>query len=96
MRKNLITTLGVLILGSFLLIGIARAAPVAFELPWWTIDNGGGRSTAGVYALNGTSGQPDVGQMSGGNFFISGGFWQQSQTVTTPHYIYLPLTLRNS
>jgi hypothetical protein len=46
-----------------------------FEIPWHTTDGGGGTSTGGPFALSGTIGQPDAGQMSGGSFAITGGFW---------------------
>jgi hypothetical protein len=47
----------------------------SFAIDWFTIDGGGGTSTGGAYTLTGTIGQPDAGQMSGGNFTLSGGFW---------------------
>jgi len=34
-----------------------------YEISWSTIDGGGGRSTGGDFALVGTIGQPDAGQM---------------------------------
>ena len=40
-----------------------------------TIDSGGGRSTAGPYAVHGTVGQPDVGFSTGGSYRLNGGFW---------------------
>jgi hypothetical protein len=46
-----------------------------YSASWSTIDGGGGMSTGGSYALQGTIGQPDAGVMSGGAFTISGGFW---------------------
>ena len=36
-----------------------------YEISWSTIDGGGGRSTGGDYALTGTIGQPDAGEMAG-------------------------------
>ncbi|MBL8887952.1 MAG: DUF4082 domain-containing protein [Phycisphaerales bacterium] len=47
-----------------------------FDLSWWTIDCGGGSSTDGTFIINGTSGQPDAGRMTGGLYFsLVGGFW---------------------
>ena len=46
-----------------------------YVLEWSTIDGGGGRSTGGDFALVGTIGQPDAGQMSAGDYVLSGGFW---------------------
>ena len=46
-----------------------------YEISWYTIDGCGGRSTGGDYALVGTIGQPDAGEMSSGDYKLSGGFW---------------------
>ena len=46
-----------------------------YEISWSTIDGGGGQSTVGDYALVGTIGQPDAGEMAGDDYELSGGFW---------------------
>ncbi len=48
-----------------------------YEISWHTIDGGGGTSTGGTYEVTGTIGQhdADTGQMSGGDYTLSGGFW---------------------
>ena len=46
-----------------------------YEITWSTIDGGGGRSTGADFALVGTIGQPDAGEMSGGDYRVHGGFW---------------------
>lgn len=49
-----------------------------FDLSWYTIDGGGEMFTTSVgaeYELSGTIGQPDAGEMSGGQYVLSGGFW---------------------
>jgi hypothetical protein len=78
-------------LAAFALIAISVIASVAahavgpggFNLPWSTIEGGGGTSGGGAYVLNGSIGQFDAGSiMSGGQFALSGGFW--SGTGTTP------------
>lgn len=51
----------------------------AFDLNWFTFD-GGGPSSGGSFSLNGTSGQPEAGTMSGGNYSLTGGFWGAMQT----------------
>ncbi|MCX6925718.1 MAG: hypothetical protein NT154_21275 [Verrucomicrobia bacterium] len=53
-------------------------------LNWFTVDGGGGTSTGGVYSVSGTIGQPDAGQMSRGNFTLTGGFWNVTAAVQTP------------
>jgi hypothetical protein len=45
-----------------------------YELSWYTIDGGGGRSSGGEYELLGTIGQPDAAWSSGGDFELLGGF----------------------
>lgn len=63
------------VLGAVLLA--AAAAPAA-EVSPSTIDNGGETSSGGTYAVTGSIGQPDAGEMSGGSFALSGGFWDRS------------------
>ncbi len=46
-----------------------------FDLSWFTIDSGGGVSSAGAFEVSGTIGQPDAGMMSGGSFELAGGYW---------------------
>ena len=50
-------------------------AVTAFDVPWHSVDGGGGvETTAENLALTGTIGQPDAGVMSGGDFILTGGF----------------------
>jgi len=39
----------------FLMISIASSASSQYELSWYTIDGGGGRSSGGPYTLTGTT-----------------------------------------
>jgi hypothetical protein len=74
---------------------LALAQGGNYALSWWTVDNGGGTSEGGAFALSGTLGQPDAAaQMSGGQFSLQGGFWPTggiSAGVPTAHPLYLPL-----
>src|SRR5262245_57363349 len=55
---------------------IAAPASAQFAIPWWTVDSGGATfSTGGQFTLGSTTGQPDAGLMSGGQFTLAGGFW---------------------
>jgi hypothetical protein len=36
-----------------------------FQLSWWTVDGGGGRSEGSGFVLSGTAGQPDAGLLIG-------------------------------
>jgi hypothetical protein len=61
-----------------ILLLMALATSVAsgqYELSWYTIDGGGGRSGGGPYSLTGTIGQPDAAYSTGGNYELLGGFW---------------------
>jgi hypothetical protein len=105
MRLQIIILFGLLVLltGS----GMAATAPgtalaqgpqQAYDLSWWTVDGGGGHSTARSYALDGTAGQPDPGPaLVGGNYHLEGGFWGGSLSGQVQQYsIYLPVIFRTS
>lgn len=57
------------------------------SIDWFKVGSGGGTSTAGVYQVSGTVGQPDAGgPMIGGNYSVIGGFWalHAMQSPTAP------------
>jgi hypothetical protein len=58
-----------------LIVSAESGANGHYELSWYTIDGGGGRSSGGPYVLTGTIGQPDAAYSAGGNFELLGGFW---------------------
>jgi hypothetical protein len=68
-----------------------------YDLFWNTVDSGGQASRGGAYAVAGTIGQPDAGRMmSGGDYTLSGGFWQ-SRVVSAPpsdQRVYVPLVVK--
>ena len=48
----------------------------SYDLSWYTVDGGGEMwSTGSDFELGGTIGQPDAGEMWGGTFTLTGGFW---------------------
>lgn len=62
-----------------LAVGVASAQ---YAISWHTVDGGGGTSTGGVYRVSGTIGQPDAGgQMTNGQYAVTGGFWALPQAV---------------
>ena len=63
---------------AFLIMSVASTANGKYDLSWYTIDGGGGRSTGGLYTLTGTIGQPDAAYSAGGNYELLGGFWPGS------------------
>ncbi len=58
-----------------LVLILSLPVTAGYEIRWSTIDGGGGTSSGGPYTLVGTIGQPDAGDMSGGDYKLSGGFW---------------------
>lgn len=58
-----------------LVILTATAASGQYQLSWYTIDGGGGRSSGGDFSVIGTIAQPDAAWSSGGDYELLGGFW---------------------
>jgi hypothetical protein len=74
--------LAILVLTGALTPAASQVHSSAFELPWTTLDGGGGACAGGGFSLHGTIGQPDAGApMSGGGFTLTGGFWGGSASV---------------
>ncbi|MCP4546830.1 MAG: hypothetical protein GY835_10245 [bacterium] len=67
----------VLVNGQTLETFLAGRSPLAaFDLPWCTIDGGGGLFSVGnPFEMAGTAGQPDAVTGSGGDYTLRGGFW---------------------
>ncbi|HDN80285.1 MAG TPA: hypothetical protein ENG33_07470 [Chloroflexi bacterium] len=93
MRKRALT-LALVALLAFTAVALAQGG---YNLTWWTVDGGGGRSAGSGYILNGTIGQPDAGpKLQGGDYTLQGGFWPGGAMVTPEYEIFLPLVLRGS
>jgi hypothetical protein len=78
-----------------LLLAAVVAAQGGYDLSWWTVDGGGGRSasTGEGYRLEGTIGQPDAGRLTGTGYNLDGGFWAGGGAFV--YQVYLPLLLRS-
>lgn len=64
------------ILFALVVLGLISSSSLGqYELSWYTIDGGGGRSIGGPYTLMGTIGQPDAAWSRGGDYELLGGFW---------------------
>ncbi len=62
----------------------ALCAGAQTNVAWQTTDGGGGTSTGGAFALEGTVGQPDGSEaMHGGVYDVQGGFWALVELVQT-------------
>lgn len=73
----------VLALAIGLLLAINLGAQ-SYSVNWFTIDGGGGTSSAGPYTIRGTIGQPDAGATSGSGYSLAGGFWHVFETESSP------------
>lgn len=75
----------------------ARAATsTGFEIPWWTVDGGGGISSGGGFEVVGTIGQADATPtLSGGCWSVEPGFWGAYGAVHNPGTPELHLRLIN-
>lgn len=93
MKKQVIILFFFILLTELALVGVSRAAPQFFELPWWTVDGGGGASQGGGYALSYTIGQSDASTLSGGHYTLEGGFGAGTALAPLPEHIYLPLVM---
>jgi hypothetical protein len=61
------------------LIGLASLAGAAAQIDWWTVDGGGPLlCSGGNITMACAIGQPDAGELTGGGFTLSGGFWQRA------------------
>jgi hypothetical protein len=85
-------------------VALLGAGPVyaqsSLALTNWSVDGGGGASSGSGYTINAASGQPDAGQMGGGNFNVVGGFWSSDGAAVAPTpskvKIYLPIVWSKS
>jgi hypothetical protein len=75
----------------FLAAGMVLAAPTAGEIEWSFLGGSGGRVASSGYVLEGTLGQPVVGQASSQSSALCAGFWCG---VQHEHTLYLPLIVR--
>ncbi|MGO8928775.1 MAG: hypothetical protein ACLQU3_18060 [Limisphaerales bacterium] len=66
----------------------------SYSIDWYKVSGGGGTSTGATYQVNGTIGQPDAGgQMTGGNYSLTDGFWSLISVVAAPGLPNLTITL---
>ncbi|HSJ56119.1 MAG TPA: hypothetical protein VLC95_03010 [Anaerolineae bacterium] len=74
----------------------AQSPQQTYDLRWQTVDGGGYTwSSGGTYALGGTIGQPDAGNLAAGTYALGGGFWHRMPAAQARHRFYLPVVLRS-
>jgi hypothetical protein len=74
-RRRPAVRIFVIVSVALLLLASVALANGGYEIPWFTVDGGGGESTGGGLMLAGTVGQMDAGVLSGGTYTLAGGFW---------------------
>jgi hypothetical protein len=67
-----------------------------YDLPWFTVDGGGGTIGGGAYTLSGTIGQPDAGVLSGGPYTLVGGFGVGTGPMPPVATIYASLRIEDA
>ena len=70
------------IVATLILLAMGSQVYGQYEIPWWTVDGGGGKSSGGGYELRGTIAQPDasvqphVFEFPDGSYYaLGGGYW---------------------
>lgn len=65
---------------------LASLADESLSIDWYTVDGGGGTTSAGEFTLSGTIGQPDAGMLIPycRGFSLFGGYWSQFIDVDQP------------
>jgi len=53
----------------------AASSTRALEMPWWSVDGGGGTSSAAGLAITAAVGQPESGMVSACGVTLDGGVW---------------------
>jgi hypothetical protein len=80
---------------SLLWLSLAAHAQ-SYSIDWYKIAGGSGVSSNAPYQLSGTIGQQDAsGQMTGGNYSVTGGFWSLI-AVQTPGAPLVTITYTNN
>ena len=92
MNRQKIVVLSLVLLCSLVAACVAWANGTP-TISWSVIGGGGGHLEAAPYILDGTIGQPIVGQVANLPYELCAGFWCQ---VAAQYRVYLPLVLRNS
>ena len=79
---------------------LAGLAAEDLSIDWYTVDAGGGTSSAGEFTLSGTVGQPDayalIPYCSACGFSILGGYWSQFSEVDQPYGPWLCIQLTSA
>ena len=93
MNKRILLVGSVGLLMVLLLVGIAGAqTSPGYNLSWYVLAGGGGRSAADHYAMNSTVGQALVGFSDSASIGMQSGYWQN-----WPDYgVFLPVVVKST
>lgn len=84
MKTKSSTAAGLILSLLVLAIGAIVSRAQNYAIDWYAIPGGGGASTNGSFALNGSIGQAAAsGPMTNGQYSVTGGFWALVSTVQT-------------
>ena len=94
-RKMNVARAGML-LALLVLLG-ASATPAysdgAYAITWWSVQGGSPSSSQGAeYRVEGATGQPEAGLLTGGVYTLAGGFWAVAGAAA--RRLYLPILMR--
>ena len=73
MTRRMLVIVGIALVAVLAVTWSALAQTGALDVPWFSVDGGGGTSAGGNFTLDGTIGQPDAGKLTGGDFAVEGG-----------------------
>jgi hypothetical protein len=91
MNKRILLVGVVGLLMALLLAGIAGAqTSPGYNLSWYVLAGGGGRSAAAHYAMNSTVGQALVGFSDSASYGMRSGYWQN----WPDYHVFLPVVVK--
>jgi hypothetical protein len=97
MNKKVISALGLTLALILLGAGVAWAGTSTnYAIDWQVVNGGGQAATANNITLQGSIGQPLIGdaEASGGTVSLAAGYWEQATAVESTTTIYLPIVVK--
>lgn len=93
MRATKPTAARYLLLIGLILLPCAALSQSDFAIDWFAVAGGGGNSAGGDFQLAATIGQPEAGDLLGGDFGITAGFWSIVTVIEAPVAVSLSMSL---
>lgn len=98
MKLNKSILIPALAITALLATTVTLAQSGGYRLPWLRMSSGGAVSSGGNYTLSGTLGQAEAGQVVGGGYTLTGGFWGAATVPNAPVFggqIFVPIANLN-